>query len=754
MLHLLLLTSIIVLVNCDYNNLPPEYAPSVSTLECAPAGVCELNLVVEALESMTFYRYEGTRRDYQGYRAYFDEITSSFQMLRSKLIPGPQLPAITELQPSIVTDGHFRPIFTINGLMPGPTIVASEGQLLRITVYNELKNNEGISIHWHGMHQMNTSRMDGVPYITQYPLLPNQHMTYEFKASPSGTHWYHAHGGTQRTDGIYGALIVKDTIPGMDIIDDYGKHTLILMDWSKDSSHSIAQQLVSSLSFWKEPLKEFNYKQYDSTKGPDQTTVGPFPFWSGIINDRGRHCEEYYSENKTCRYDLDVTELNHFTVSSNYLYRFRLIGAQSAYAFKFSIQGHNLTVVATDGNHIEPIKDVQYVIVNSGERYDVIVNTSVHDVKDYWILAETLEIPLDDADEGFYVPIPLHKAEAVLHYGGAIEPITEPSNTWNCTEMMCKVVNCPFNNNSSITRKLNYNCINAHNFKGGAADSIPLKIYEPNLTLFYNFDFNGEVSTNASSVDGINFRFPSDPPIGSHGKFEAIKHLQVCPGRGCPHRVVDSDEKPCACLHQIDLSNVLENEAVEIVISNINIDESERLDRGSSHPVHLHGHTFYVVKTGYPVYDENGKISSYNRDLACKVVDSYESCREFHTLTIPANGVNRRYQEVSWSNPTFGNISTINKKLPQKDTILVPYGGYVVIRFIVNNPGWWFFHCHIEIHQLEGMSVVLKELPNKIIYTDADTPACDTPPDKPSSQIRFRALYILTLALSFITFAI
>jgi len=47
----------------------------------------------------------------------------------------------------------------------------------------------------------------------------------------------------------------------------------------------------------------------------------------------------------------------------------------------------------------------------------------------------------------------------------------------------------------------------------------------------------------------------------------------------------------------------------------------------------------------------------------------------------------------------------------QKDTVtvLVPYGGYTVIRFVVDNPGWWLLHHHIEIHQLEGMAVVIKE---------------------------------------------
>ena len=48
----------------------------------------------------------------------------------------------------------------------------------------------------------------------------------------------------------------------------------------------------------------------------------------------------------------------------------------------------------------------------------------------------------------------------------------------------------------------------------------------------------------------------------------------------------------------------------------------------------------------------------------------------------------------------------------QKDTVILPFGGYVAIRFI-NNPGWWFFHCHIEIHQLDRMAAVVKGLQSK-----------------------------------------
>ena len=60
-------------------------------------------------------------------------------------------------------------------------------------------------------------------------------------------------------------------------------------------------------------------------------------------------------------------------------------------------------------------------------------------------------------------------------------------------------------------------------------------------------------------------------------------------------------------------------------------------------------------------------------------------------------------------------METGDKPLSIKDTVVVPYGGYVAIRFVINNPGWWFFHCHIETHQLEGMAAVITELPSRML---------------------------------------
>lgn len=48
----------------------------------------------------------------------------------------------------------------------------------------------------------------------------------------------------------------------------------------------------------------------------------------------------------------------------------------------------------------------------------------------------------------------------------------------------------------------------------------------------------------------------------------------------------------------------------------------------------------------------------------------------------------------------------------RKDTVMLPAGGYVVINFLSDNPGFWFLHCHIEIHQLQGMALIVNEAPS------------------------------------------
>lgn len=53
-------------------------------------------------------------------------------------------------------DGIERTVLTVNGSVPGPTIIADWGDTVIVHVTNNLENN-GSSIHWHGVRQNYTN---------------------------------------------------------------------------------------------------------------------------------------------------------------------------------------------------------------------------------------------------------------------------------------------------------------------------------------------------------------------------------------------------------------------------------------------------------------------------------------------------------------------------------------------------------------------------------------------------------------------
>jgi len=677
-------------VLCGVDNDPKIDTRKVwDCTELCPTETCHITFVVESLLSMTFYNITDYKREGRGYRAAF---TSPGRL---SLLDNNDPSLIEKLTIPATVDGFFRPIIAINTHMPGPTIIAHEGQPLSITVYNELLGVKGISVHWHGMHQVGSTRMDGVAYITQRPIMPYQSYRYHYKATPPGTHWYHAHSGAQRTDGLVGALIVKESTPDSRYtIDLPDQHTLILADWFLEASIDVYQQVQSRVRFWKELKTESSSTQYivfSSTFGPDGTLIGFAPFWSATINGKGRH----YNENG----EANFAEVSYFNVIPNQRYRFRLIGTQSIYALRFSIEGHKLTVISSDGFKINSIANVDYVIVNTGERYDVVVDTGGKDIRDYWMLAETLEV---DNGDCFNNPVPVHRAEAVLHYEGSVtSSIQHPPRTWTCKEhSKCLAVNCPFKQYGNIMK-----CVNVDEFRSSFYHVDP-RIYGHAITKFYGFGFDGDASISSSSIDGVNFRFPPKSPLVEPGT------EYTCPGVGCDH---DKFER-CSCT---SVTHILYERVVEFAFVNRIVSNGAF---GSAHPVHMHGHSFYIVKAGYPNYDENGKFISPNDDIECIVQSTKSACTEhFITIESEADGKKTVIQRLKWrklnsQNITIGEFNKNNAPI-RKDTVIVPFGGYVVIRFISDNPGLWFLHCHIEPHQLEGMAAVISELQPYILTT-------------------------------------
>ncbi|HET8976452.1 MAG TPA: multicopper oxidase domain-containing protein, partial [Solirubrobacterales bacterium] len=105
-----------------------------------------------------------------------------------------------------VAPGVKYPAWAYNGRVPGPTLRAREGELLRVRFINGSEHPH--TIHFHGLHP---AEMDGVPGIGAGLIDSGGETTYEFTAEPFGLHLYHCHAGPLAEHiarGLYGAFIV------------------------------------------------------------------------------------------------------------------------------------------------------------------------------------------------------------------------------------------------------------------------------------------------------------------------------------------------------------------------------------------------------------------------------------------------------------------------------------------------------------------------------------------------------------------
>jgi FtsP/CotA-like multicopper oxidase with cupredoxin domain len=105
-----------------------------------------------------------------------------------------------------IAPGIKYPAWTFNNRIPGPTLRAHEGELLRVKFANGSAHPH--TMHFHGIHP---AGMDGVPDIGRGIIQPGEIFTYEFDAKPFGVHLYHCHVGPLAEHiarGMYGTFIV------------------------------------------------------------------------------------------------------------------------------------------------------------------------------------------------------------------------------------------------------------------------------------------------------------------------------------------------------------------------------------------------------------------------------------------------------------------------------------------------------------------------------------------------------------------
>nr|WP_298140052.1 multicopper oxidase family protein [uncultured Pseudomonas sp.] len=124
--------------------------------------------------------------------------------------------------------GHLTPAWGYGGQAPGLEIRGRQGEWLRVRFINKLE--VPTTIHWHGIRL--PLEMDGVPYVSQLPVLPGEYFDYRFKTLDAGSFWYHPHTSSseQLGRGLVGPLIIEEREPS----GFAHERTLSLKSWHVD----------------------------------------------------------------------------------------------------------------------------------------------------------------------------------------------------------------------------------------------------------------------------------------------------------------------------------------------------------------------------------------------------------------------------------------------------------------------------------------------------------------------------------------
>ncbi|SNR64443.1 multicopper oxidase family protein [Flavobacterium sp. ov086] len=273
--------------------------------------------------------------------------------------------------------GKEKRAIAVNGQIPMPTLTFTEGDIAEIYVHNDLKN-EDTALHWHGLFLPN--KEDGVPYLTQMPIKPGTTHKYTFPIIQNGTYWYHSHSGLQEQIGLYGLFIInkkKDDTTFRKGIDDLPTIPVILSEWT-DLKPENVQRMLHNANDWF-AIKKGTTQSYAEAIKKGQFSTKVTNEWKRM---NAMDVSDVYYE-KFLINGKNEDQLSQFKPGDKV--RLRIANGGASSYFWLTYGGGKITVVASDGNDVEPV-EVDRLIIAVSETYDVVV-TIPEDNKSFAFLA-------------------------------------------------------------------------------------------------------------------------------------------------------------------------------------------------------------------------------------------------------------------------------------------------------------------------------------------------------------------------------
>jgi CopA family copper-resistance protein len=283
---------------------------------------------------------------------------------------------------SVNLTGTRRPATLVNGQLPAPTLYWREGDTVTLRVSNRLPVTS--SIHWHGL--LLPFQMDGVPGFSYDGIASGESFVYRFPLRQSGTYWYHSHSRFQEQTGLYGAIVIAPRGGERHTADR--DHVLVLSDWSDEDPEQIYAHLKKRSDY-------YNYRQ--PTAKDFLADVNGMGLKSALDKrqmwNQMRMSPTDFSDVTGATYTYLV---NGAAPADNWSVpfkpgeqvRLRIVNASSSTIFDLRIPGLKLTVIAADGQDIEPVSVDEFRLAPA-ETYDVMVAPT--EDRAYTVFAQSID---------------------------------------------------------------------------------------------------------------------------------------------------------------------------------------------------------------------------------------------------------------------------------------------------------------------------------------------------------------------------
>ncbi|XP_059628035.1 laccase-22-like [Cornus florida] len=442
-----------------------------------------------------------------------------------------------------------KPIVTVNGKFPGPTLHAREDDTVIVRVVNHVQYN--VTIHWHGVRQLRTGWSDGPAYITQCPIQTGQSYIYNFTLTGQrGTLLWHAHITWLRAT-VHGAIVILPKLGVPYPFPTPDKEEIIVFgEWWKTDIETMINKVM-------------------------QVSLTPNVSDSHTINGYTGPVPNCSSKGFTLH------------VESGKTYLLRIINAAVNDELFFKVAGHQLTVVEVDATYTKPFK-TDTIFIGPGQTTNALLTADQYTGK--YLIAIS---PFMDT----VVAVDNLTAIGTLRYKGtpAFPPIT--------------LTSIPPQNATPITNTFmdRLRSLNSDQYPA----NVPLTIDHSLLfTIGVGVNPCATCVNGSRVVAGINnvtFVMPTTALLQAH--YYSISGVFTVDFPGNPLIPFNYTGTPPANLQTMNGTKAYRlkyNSTVQIVLQGTSFIAPE------SHPIHLHGYNFYVVGKGVGNFDPNNDPKNFN----------------------------------------------------------------------------------------------------------------------------------------------